>query len=51
MRKGVLPMPRNVSAAARNKWSGHAVLMVGYDWKGRSFMFQNSWGPESGVDG
>lgn len=51
MRQGYLPMPRNTSAAARRSWDGHAVLMVGYDWKHRAFLFQNSWGKDSGVQG
>jgi len=46
-----LPKPHATTAAARRSWEGHAVLMVGYDWKKCVFLFQNSWGAESGVQG
>ena len=31
--------------------SGHAVLVLGYDYSVQSFICRNSWGPEWGVDG
>lgn len=44
---GVLPMPKKHEAQI----GGHAVLLVGYDSKGRHFIARNSWGAAWGLSG
>jgi C1A family cysteine protease len=47
-RTGIVPMPRRRHDAVVG---GHAVLMVGYDSVGKTFLVRNSWGDDWGRGG